>query len=130
MSGGTPPQTPILNLFLPVVGADRDSWGGYLNANTTEIDDYAEFVNGTLNNLAEQLPRMGAATTDATGTITGTFTIPFANQVAHWQIGNATPPGYTWTMNDLTNEGFSATLSYVGTVVGAGVTVLWFAIGW
>ena len=110
-----PTTTTTYSFNKPVVGADEDDWGGYLNGNWDSVDD---LLDGTtpVTGIDINSGTLDGVTIGGTTAGAGTFTTLTANTSITGTLATAAQP-------NITSVGSLTSLDVGGTVTADGLTV-------
>ncbi len=111
------PQTPNLDLYIPVRGADVDTWDVPANANFTQLDNIMGAVTSiALTNLNVTLSaaQYNCAFINLTGVLTGNIILTFPAKGRSYVVNNLTTGAFTITAT--TGLGISVVLPTSGAV--------------
>ena len=110
-----PTTTTTYSFNKPVVGADEDDWGGYLNGNWDSVDD---LLDGTtpVTGIDINSGTLDGVTIGGTTAGAGTFTTLTANTSITGTLATAAQP-------NITSVGSLTSLDVAGTLTSDGLTV-------
>ena len=115
-----PTTTTTYSFNKPVVGADEDDWGGYLNGNWDSVDD---LLDGTtpITGIDINSGTLDGVTIGGTTAGAGTFTTLTANTSITGTLATAAQPNVT-SLGTLTGLTVSASASLAGATTTADIT--------
>ena len=115
-----PTTTTTYSFNKPVVGADEDDWGGYLNGNWDSVDD---LLDGTtpVTGIDINSGTLDGVTIGGTTAGAGTFTTLTANTSITGTLATAAQPNIT-SVGTLTGLTVSASASLAGASTSADIT--------